>query len=154
MPVSAKGFLEDARSLEAQIEHVQWRIARLDSMLDASGYDPARERVGGTRGGDRLAESLDDLAGYRDELAGLIGDYIALQRFAEGVVDRLEDPRYQQVLRLRFFEGMAWPRAAAAMGYSERRAFQLHGEALAELDAVLAEARGEQPPPAPPNTPF
>lgn len=116
MPVSAKGFLEDARSLEAQIEHVQWRIARLDSMLDASGYDPARERVGGTRGQGRLAESLDDLAGYRDELAGLIGDYVALQRFAEGVVDRLRDPRHRQVLRLRCLEGMAWPRAAAAMG--------------------------------------
>lgn len=154
MPVSAKGFLEDVRSLAAQIEHTQWRIARLDSMLDASGYDPSRERVGGTKGRDRLAESLDNLAAYREELAELIDDYVSLQRFAEGVIDRLEDPRHRQVLRLRFFVGMAWPRTAAAMGYSERRAFQLHGEALAALDAVLAEARGEQPPPAPPNTPF
>lgn len=76
-----------------------------------------------------------------------------MQRFAEGVIDRLEDPRHRQVLRLRCFEGMAVPRAARAMGYSERSVNRLFASALAAPDASLAEARGEQPPPAPPNPP-
>ncbi|MEG2369342.1 MAG: sigma factor-like helix-turn-helix DNA-binding protein, partial [Raoultibacter sp.] len=137
--VDAKGFLNDTRCLTEQIRHTQEKLTQIDAMLGVSGLDISQERVSGTKSHDRLTESLDKLQDYREELAGLIVDYIALQRFAESVIMRLEDSRYQQVINLRYMEGMGWRKIAKAMIYSERNVRNIHKDALEALDAVLAE---------------
>ena len=87
---------------------------------------------------DRLTEAVEELQGYRDELAGLLADYVELQRFADGVVARLPDARHRQVINMRYLEGMEMRHIARAMAYSESNTRRLKREALAALDAVLA----------------
>lgn len=143
MAASAKGFLEDTQRLTERIRHTQDMLERTEALLDIRGISTTRQRVSGTRGRDRLADSLDKLQTYRDELAGLLADYMELQRFADRVIARLDDPRHQEVLARRYFEGMKWLQIAKAMTYSTSQVFQLHRNAIAALDAALADARGE-----------
>lgn len=143
---TATGFLEDTRRLIEQIRHVRELIAEADSMLDVQGYDPSRERVSGGSSRDRLAESLGRLQDYRDGLAGLLDDYTALMRFAESAVSRLSDERHVQVINMRDLEGADWQTIAEAMSYTERHAKRIYAKAVAALDAVLAEGRGDAAP--------
>ncbi|WP_080797874.1 sigma factor-like helix-turn-helix DNA-binding protein [Arabiibacter massiliensis] len=143
MAPTARGFLEDARRLQERIRHASEQVEQADALLGLHGLDSARERVGGLRHADSLAERVGDLQRYRDDLAGLLADYVELQRFASGVIARLPDARHQQVLNMRYLEGREYCDIAAAMGYGERRAYSLHRDSLAALDAVLAEGRGE-----------
>ena len=140
---TATGFLEDTRRLIEQMRHTEEAIRALDSMLDVQGYDPSRERVSGDSRHDRLAESLGRLQDYRDELAGLLDDYTALQRFADSVVARLPDARHGQIISMRYLEGKDWRAVSKAMGYSQTQTYRLHREALDALEAALAEGRGE-----------
>lgn len=140
---TATEFLEDTRRLIEQIRHTEEAIRALDSMLDVQGYDPSRERVSGGSRRDRLAESLGRLQGYRDELAGLLDDYAALQRFADSVVARLPDARHRKVLNMRYLEGADWGTVRKAIGYSERQAQRIYAAAMESLEAVLTEGRGE-----------
>ena len=141
---TAKGFLEDTRRLAERIRRTREMIEAADSMLGVRGCDPAFERVSGGSRRDRLAESLDRLQGYRDELAGLLDDYIALQRFACSVVDRLPDPRHGQVISMRYLEGREWREIARKTAYSQTQLFRLHRAALASLEAVRAEGETDR----------
>lgn len=140
--MTAEGFLRDVQCMAEQVRHTQCEIAELDAMLDVSGFDPSRERVGGTRERDRLAESLHNLQSRRDELAGLLDDYIALQRFADRVIGMVPDPACRQVLNMRYVEGSTSNEVAKALAYSDRNERRLHAKALKMLEAVLSQACG------------
>lgn len=137
--ITAAGFLNDARCLAEQIRHVREKIEQTDAMLDVRGYDPTRERVSGSGRGDVLAERLEDLQRYRDELAGLLATYLELQRFAGRVVGSLDDPRHAQVLNMYYLEDASMREVSQATGYSEPHVKRLKREALESLDAMLAQ---------------
>lgn len=138
--MTAEGFLRDMQCVAEQVRHTQCEIAELDAMLDVSGFDPSRERVGGTRSRDRLAESLHKLQSRRDELAGLLDDYMALQRFADRVIGMVPDPACRRVLNMRYVEGVECGKVAEALCYSEGHERRIHRKAIAILDAVLSTA--------------
>lgn len=143
MARTARGFLEDALKIQERIRHASEQIEQIDALLGLHGLDAARERVGGSRRDD-LAERVDELLRYRDELAGLLADYVELQRFAGRVIESLDDYRHIQVLNMRYLEGREHCDIAKAMGYSERREYALHREALDALDGILREAEGRE----------
>lgn len=51
----------------------------------------------------------------------------------ERMEEVLEDFSRKSVIRLRYIQGLSWEGVAAEMGYSERRVYMIHGEALREL---------------------
>ena len=138
MGVTAKGFLEDARRLQEAIRHASEQIERADAMLGLHGLDTARERVSGGGRADMLAENVGRLQGYRDELAGLLATYLELQRFADRTIAKLRHARHQQVLNMRYLEGKEWRQIARETSYSLSNVYELHRQAHAELDDVLA----------------
>lgn len=144
MAVTAKGFLEDVRRLQERIRHTSEHLEQVDAMLGLHALDSSRERVGGARAHDMLAERLDELHRYRDELAGLLADYMELQRFAERVIEMLPDARHRQVLAMRYLEGRSYRDIEKAMSYSERSIMKLRRDALSALDEALSAARGEK----------
>lgn len=146
MAATAKGFLEDARRLQERLRRTSARLEQIDAMLGLHGLDASGERVGGSGGRDMLAERLDELHRCRDELAGLVADYVELQRFADRVIDMLPDARHRQVLAMRYLEGRGYREIARAMSFSESRVMQLHRAALAALDEVLGHNGGDVSP--------
>lgn len=143
MGVSARGFLEDARRLQERIRSASERIEQADAILGLGGVSMGRDRVSGSSRATDLSESVQRLQDYRAELAGLLDDYVELQRFADGVIARLPDARHRQVLSMRYLEGREPRQIARAMRYSESNVRRLRREALAALDDALAEGRGE-----------
>lgn len=135
----AEFLLNDILRMRESIRHAQCEVADLEAMIDLSGYDPAKTRVKGSRGRDRLAESLHRLSVRRDELAGLIDDYTGSLRRADAVISRLPDPRHARFLNLRYLEGMTYAEIGKAMCYSDDHVRkEISKAALASLEAVLS----------------
>lgn len=51
----------------------------------------------------------------------------------ERMEEMLDDFNRRSVIRLRYIQGLSWEGVASEMGYSERRVYMIHGEALREL---------------------
>ena len=48
-------------------------------------------------------------------------------------IDTVPDARLQELLRLRYIEGMTWERVAVQIDYSYMQVCRLHGKALSQL---------------------
>ena len=87
-------------------------------------------------GGDGDAQRLwtalaDETAKLKDKLTAVL----ELEHEVEAFVDRIEDPMYRMILKLRYVDCLSWPHVLellcrGGVYYSERQMFRLHGEAL------------------------
>lgn len=81
--------------------------------------------------------SQTDLSGYAATLDEMIEDLkqerlekVKIRKKIEQSIRNLEDEDEQEVLRLRYISGLKWDEVAAEMGFTCRRATQIHGNAL------------------------
>lgn len=84
--------------------------------------------------------SQTDLSGYAATLDEMIEDLkrerlekVKIRKKIERSIRNLENEDEQEVLRLRYINGLAWGEVAEEMGFSTRRATQIHGNALLNL---------------------
>ena len=84
--------------------------------------------------------SQEDLSGYAATLDEMIEDLkkerlekVKIRKKIERSIRNLKDEDEQEVLRLRYISGLAWGEVAEKMGFSTRRATQIHGNALLNL---------------------
>ncbi len=97
--------------------------------------------------GDRVQTSPDD--GMSRDMAkldaverSLIKQILKEQSLIDKIgkkIDRLTNPRHRAVLALRYLNCLPWPDIAERLDYTERRVYQLHGEALAEFKKHFSE---------------
>ena len=80
----------------------------------------------------------DSMRTARQSKAQLTELYI-MQSEIIGAVAELEDLRLRTILIDRYLNGLSWNAIAAKMGYSRRRIFELHADALAALESIRAQ---------------
>lgn len=84
--------------------------------------------------------SQTDLSGYAATLDEMIEDLkrerlekVKIRKKIERSIRNLENEDEQEALRLRYINGLAWGEVAEEMGFSTRRATQIHENALLNL---------------------
>ena len=84
---------------------------------------------------ERWVEKAVDLA---HDLESEVEELRAERRLIGGIVDRMPNPKYKQVLELRYFspQRMTWEEIAEKMGLDERWVRRVHGYALLEYGRV------------------
>lgn len=65
-----------------------------------------------------------------------IDELYSIKQEVERTVDEVQDPRYRQLLRLRYVSVMTWEEIAVTMSYSFRQVCRMHGEALIAVDLI------------------
>ena len=115
----------EERRLEMEIERWQARAAQM-----TFGYGSTPTRGGDGRSLERTVAHIDalirQLTGQRDKLA-------RLRREIDAAIRSVPDPKLQELLRLRYIEGMTFEKIAVDMNYSWRQAIRLHGIALSKV---------------------
>lgn len=128
------------RALSREVQQLKAQL----KTLEASLYSPKGQQFTTTphasSGPKKTVEDavaghikLDTL--YREKLAEQEGTLYKL----ETAVRALEDPVQRMVIRARYFDGLSWGRIItnfAALGYSERQVYRIHGYALLNLKEV------------------
>lgn len=125
-----KEYLQQYRTAEAEerrleLEIERWRV-RAAKMTSGYGSTPAGSGDG--RSLERTVAHIDalirQLTDQRDKLA-------RLRREIGTAISSVPDPKLQELLRLRYIDGMTWGKLAITMGYDDLRwIYRLHGRAL------------------------
>jgi RNA polymerase sigma factor (sigma-70 family) len=135
----AKAMLREYRDLRFEEERIRREIKLLDAMAQSPGT--VRPRLVNPQ---RPAP--------RERLSGIVTDKIhmenALERVAENIADRRSaietllsclPSRERQIVRMRYFELMAWYTIASEMSCSVRTVHNYHREALERLSERLTD---------------
>lgn len=72
---------------------------------------------------DEAAYSLETLAQIREEITATI--------------DKIKSEKIRTLLRYRYIHGMTWEKIAVEMNYTWRRVYQVHGDAINVIDALI-----------------
>lgn len=93
----------------------------------------AFDGVPGGGGGDLLPQCVGKIMELEEELSAQIDRMVDKRREIEGAIAAVPNPQQQEVLSLRYIEGLSWEKIAATLNYTYRWTLYLHGRALAAL---------------------
>ena len=128
--MTAKEYLRRIRDTESDLRSAEqdYQHARDDVMnLKAIQYD--KDKVNNSHIGD-LSDAIAALEKYAERVNAKWDELIALRTEAEGLIEKIADGRYREVLKRRYLWGESWEYIAVGMGYSFRQVTRLHGGAL------------------------
>ena len=112
-------------------------IRQLERELEVWRSRAEKITPGGGEGGGGRSDRIQNAVGMLVELQEKLADQLAaLARMREEIVreiDRVEELRLRQILRMRYIDGMKWEEIAVAQRIDYRWLLRLHGRALDRL---------------------
>lgn len=125
------------RSSEREIRLLEAKKRHFEDM----GFSISPKLTGMPGSGQRGASKVEAAAvGMVDILSSLqeqIEKYARIIREAENLIARIPQPKYRQLLTLRYLVGLSWPSISDEMGYRDRNSvYRAHGYALIEARKV------------------
>ena len=134
--MSAKECLRKIRAERLEIEQLSEQIEELKYSLLPSGiqYDKIKVQTCPDDMMLRIASQIDT---YERQIRLHLEKMIARQNMAIKYVGMLEKSEHRQVLILYYLSSArpTWTQVAEMMQFSEQRIYQLHNDALAELES-------------------
>lgn len=132
-----KRFLEQYAIAMEQVASITKSIERIEASIDSISIDYSGMPHGSGKS-DKVARQAVKLA---DLKAKRIRERMAAELKAQEVEDviyKLEDPRFLEVIRLRYIEHMKWDAIASAMCYEVSHVSgRLHGSALQAIAQII-----------------
>lgn len=134
--MTAKSYLEQYRRLDNNIKIKQEQLNRIREL--AQSISPSSS--GGNRSGkisDKIGSAVAKLVDAENELNQGIVKLLDLKKEIERVISQVDDPILEQLLTLRYINGMTWEKIAVEMHYSYMHTCRLHGKALGKIKDVI-----------------
>lgn len=126
------------------VKHIEQRImARMDE------YDRCFELAtritpsytgqpgGGNNGDSKVENGALMMANILAEMDKEIAAFRDYRRLARRVIGMIGDPRYADVLTLRYFNGYTWDKICEVMRYENTQVWRIHGYALIAADRAM-----------------
>ena len=108
------------------------RAARARAILEAVSAPPDAE-MRSRKFNDRMPLQVAKVQKYERLVTQSLSRLYKEKVCIEKAVQKLEDARQREVIRLRYFSQAEWHIIAAKMGYSMSAVYDLHGKALFKL---------------------
>ena len=133
--MTAKTYLQKIRSERLEVVQLQETVDELIYSLLPSGirYDTLKVQ---TSPDDQMARVMAEVDEYERKIREHLAKLVDRQNVAFAYVSALEKSDYRQVLTLYYLTGerLTWHQVADKMDLSEQRIYQLHNEAIEELE--------------------
>lgn len=129
--MTVKEYLEQYRLLDNDIKIKQEQLVRIREL--AEYVSPSFGGVKSEGISDKVGRAAAKLADTQNELNQGIIKLIDLKREIEGVIAKVGDPVLEQLLVLRYINGMTWEQIADEMFYTYKWVCVLHKRALSKI---------------------
>ena len=134
---SAKVYLNRVKALDTKIN--QLIEERDDLRLIATGnssprLDPNKVQTSGS--GDVMARNVERYVELENHITKLIDRYVDMKDRVIREIHALDDPRYVEILYLRYVKFRRFEEIAVLMNYNFNYIRQLHGNALNEFARI------------------
>lgn len=98
----------------------------------------AFDGVPGGGGGDLLPQCVGKIMELEEELSAQIDRMVDKRREIEGAIAAVPNPQQQEVLSLRYIEGLSWEDIAERLKYDVRHIRRIHGRALQAMQLPVS----------------
>ena len=135
--MTAKEYLRQYKLMTARIRNREHDLAELREERESISIN-LDGMPHGTRLSDKTARLAAQLADAEEEIIELRSEAWSIRMEIVRTLNRIQTPEYNTLLYLRYIEGKTWEQIAVEMHYTFRHTTRLHGDALREVDAILA----------------
>lgn len=129
--MTAKEYLSQYKHLNAAIRSKQ---RQLQELRDISTSVACRGSDCSGNESDRIGRVVAKILDTENEICGMIERLLELKREIEGVIGRVENPLYRQVLVLRYIEGETFEEISDKLHFCDRQIYRIHRKALAKIN--------------------
>ena len=141
--MTAKEWLEHAKYCKYKIRSLERLKKEMLADATQTTQAPKQDVVQTSRGNAAEARTIR----YIIDVADINRHIKKLQAEKQAVIDvvyAVGDPRYQEVLAMRYLQGKKWETVADEMGYSDvRTVYRLHIRALSAVEPIIRKAIAE-----------
>jgi hypothetical protein len=135
--LTAKEYLRQYKLMTARIRDREHDLAELREERESISIN-LDGMPHGTSLSDKTARLAAQLADAEEEIIELRSEAWSIRMEIVRTLNRIQTPEYNTLLYLRYIEGKTWEQIAVEMHYTFRHTTRLHGDALREVDAILA----------------
>lgn len=135
--MTAKEYLRQYKLMTARIRNREHDLAELREERESISIN-LDGMPHGTSLSDKTARLAAQLADAEEEIIELRSEAWSIRMEIVRTLNRIQSPEYNTLLYLRYIEGKTWEQIAVEMHYTFRHTTRLHGDALREVDAILA----------------
>ncbi|MBO5513745.1 MAG: hypothetical protein J5961_04045 [Mogibacterium sp.] len=128
-----KEYLRGIRHLYLEIEAKKRQREKLYYTVTGSGLQIKTVDVQTSVSGDRLGDTMAEVADLDRSICQDIISLCQQQDQAAELIASLSKPEYRAVMTDYYLNAYTWERVADLNGYSVQTVYKLHGEALNEL---------------------
>lgn len=143
--MTPKEYLNQAYKIERRINIIGAKVSKLRSQLEYKGISYDGSGASHSTADDGMSSTIADIADYERRQRELADVLIAKRFEIESVIDSVPNAAQREVLERRYLLYQRWESRfdertgeyvkgiAEEMGFSRRRIFQIHGEALKSI---------------------
>lgn len=128
-----KQFLQQYHTAEQEEQRLSREITRWKTrILETDEY--YRHLLSIENSSQELADALHQINDMIRQLILQRSKLAALRQSVGTAIDEIQDTKLQELLRLRYIDGMTWERISEYMNYSYMQISRLHSKALSQLN--------------------
>lgn len=133
--MTAKEYLQKIRSERLEVEQLSDQIEELKYSLLPTGIQYDKLKVQ-TSPDDMMLRIVAEIDTYERQIRQHLERMVKRQNVAIKYIMMMERSEYRQVLVLYYLSAprLTWVQVADKMSFSEQRIYQLHNEAMTELE--------------------
>ena len=135
--MKAKSFLREYRRAQQRVEEIRRRLADLEEQSTSVTQAMEGDRVQTSLRPDKIGQVVAAKLDLEYELLEAETDAMDTMNRIYAVLNQLEDPDYQRLLRLRYIKGLQWDDIRDQMHYEIRNVFYIHGRALLAVEEII-----------------
>lgn len=142
----AKTFLKNIRNETLELKELQERHAWLWGEILPKGMRPKDIQVQTTISPDKLGDNRAEAVDLEKVIEEKMHQLVSRHMQAELYINQLIDPRQRLVLELYYLsiDRRTWTDVAKTMGYSESVIYDIHGDALVEMDKIMDNTKSSE----------
>ena len=135
--MKAKEYMQHVAKAERELKLITAKRRHFQDLAESMGGGMGTTAAKPS-GASRVECAAVALADLTTELDVKAAEYTAMIRKAEGLINKLPQEKFRQVLTYKYLVGMSWKSISDEMKYQdEKSVFRTHGYALRELQKLL-----------------
>ena len=133
----AKAFLREYERAEKRVKEIQRRLEDLEDQCTNVTMALDSDRVQTSPQPDKIGRVVAMKVDLTEKLVEAEADALDTMNRIYEVLNQIEDPDYQRLLRLRYIKCLKWEDITDQMHYEVRNIFYIHGRALVEVEKLI-----------------
>lgn len=129
-----KNYLKQYKKLIQKINVLEKELHDINLSSLPGGIDYSKDKIQTTPTNDQMINYVIKLEDLENSILSLRMEAINVCNNILETISTLEDETYQAILHRRYILFESWEQISFEMNYSTQRLYELHGEALADMN--------------------